>query len=114
MLQTQGQASNDSIKFIPLRNFKNSEYIGNISIGTPPQQIPVLYDTGSGNLLINSKLCKDEPCERFPQYDQALSSTVEEIGQSSHVQFGTGSIDSKLSRETIKIKDIELKHQAFG
>ena len=34
---------------------KASEYYGQVSVGSPPQTFLVVFDTGSGNLLLPSK-----------------------------------------------------------
>ncbi len=60
---------------MPLTNFKNSQYIGSIFIGNPPQKINVIFDTGSSNFWITSKLCKDPGCLMHNGYDSNLSKT---------------------------------------
>ena len=37
---------------IPIKNYQNSLYTGIISIGTPAQSFPMIFDTGSSSLLI--------------------------------------------------------------
>lgn len=65
------------------------EWFGNISIGTPPQIIPVVFDTGSESLEFTSTQCK-KTCKNQILFDVDASSTYVDGGQEQTLTFATG------------------------
>lgn len=60
---------------VVLNNFQNVQYFGNITIGTKSETMeeehfPAIYDTGSFELLVLSKLCSK--CKSYSQIDTPL------------------------------------------
>jgi len=61
------------------RKKASTEYYGLISVGTPAQKFAVVFDTGSGNLLIPGVHCKSLACRRHRRYDEAQSSSSQQL-----------------------------------
>jgi len=72
-------------------------YWGTIKMGTPAQDFKVIFDTGSGNLILPGASCDMPGCNPHKKYDPKKSSTaktvVNERGEgSTEISFGTGQI----------------------
>jgi len=93
-----------------------SEYFGKVQIGSPPQEFTVVFDTGSGNLLIPSKQCTDEACTSHKRFDAYKSSTAVDIAFADQpdkpvakggdrdvvtITFGTGDISGVFIKDNI-------------
>ncbi|KAF8070647.1 acid protease [Lyophyllum atratum] len=77
---------------IPLADFfkgTDLQWFGNISVGTPPQDITVVFDTGSSSLEFASTLC-GQACASQKQFDSSKSSTFVDGGRTSSITFSTG------------------------
>ncbi|OSX66049.1 hypothetical protein POSPLADRAFT_1166015 [Postia placenta MAD-698-R-SB12] len=65
------------------------QWFGNISVGTPPQTVAVIYDTGSYTLEIDGVQC-GAPCGSQPKFDPSLSATFVDLNENSTLVFETG------------------------
>ncbi|KAF8894062.1 acid protease [Infundibulicybe gibba] len=77
---------------IPLADFfkgTDLQWFGNISVGTPPQTVSVVFDTGSSSLEFASTLC-GSACASQVQFDSSKSSTFVDGGRTSSITFSTG------------------------
>jgi len=98
-----------------------SEYYGKVSIGSPPQDFVVVFDTGSGNLLLPSKQCQDEACKSHKRFDASLSTSAVDVAFADSpdkavdkggdrdvvtITFGTGEISGVFIKDTICIGSI--------
>ena len=81
----------DQRPHLPITNFLDAQYYGEISIGTPPQNFQVIFDTGSTNLWIPSNRCWSEPCWTHNTYKSEKSSTYKINGTSAKIKYGSGS-----------------------
>eukprot|EP00438_Fugacium_kawagutii_P020075 Skav223197 [mRNA] locus=scaffold3016:45088:47524:+ [translate_table: standard] len=85
-------------------------YWGSIRVGTPPQEFKVIFDTGSGNLILPTTACTSEGCARHKKYNPKDSSSASEVtnenGESStEITFGTGAITGDFYEDKFCIAD---------
>ena len=97
-----------------LTNFKNSQYVGVINVGTPPQNIDVIFDTGSSNFWITSSRCQDPGCLVHKSYDATKSITHQKVGTRVEVEFGSGVIEGVFCKDTVQIGHLKISNQDFG
>ena len=99
---------------IGLNNIKNTQYVGSIGIGTPPQMMNVIFDTGSANLWVTSSECDSDVCGMHASFDHSKSSTYKSNGEDVSVKFGTGNIDGYISVDDFHLGPLTVKKQMFG
>ena len=101
-------------RVIPLKNYKNTQYVGIIAIGQPPQEIPVIFDTGSGNLWVTSTLCKAYACSTHISYSRAKSKKFRRFGLGVQVTFGTGTVQGEINEDQFTLGQLVIPRQKFG
>lgn len=104
----------ESSILMKLTNFKNSQYIGKIQVGTPPQPIDIIFDTGSSNFWLTSTKCIDKACAKHKTYNSKRSSTYEKVGTRVEVEFGSGKVKGVFSRDDINFGPLKIINQQFG
>jgi len=95
------------------------DYVGEIQVGSPPQSFRVLFDTGSGDLIVPSKRCRESAaCHSHRTYDAGASKTSSQVAwldnatagpadawnrDTVHVAFGAGEAWGQLVRDRVCI-----------
>ncbi|KAM6218433.1 pepsin B [Rhynchocyon petersi] len=106
--------NNDAVAYEPITNYLDSFYFGQISIGTPPQNFLVLFDTGSSNLWVPSTYCQSQACSNHNRFNPNLSSTFRNNGQTYTLSYGSGSLSVVLEYDTVTVQNIVVNNQEFG
>ncbi|CAH8552301.1 unnamed protein product [Schistosoma rodhaini] len=99
-----------------LINYENFQYYGEISVGTPPQKLRVLFDTGSTDTWFASRNCwfLDIFCWMFSFYDSSKSSTYVADGSSFDVTYLDSNYSGFWSLDNIRIGSLVIRNQAFA
>ncbi|KAK0411847.1 hypothetical protein QR680_005876 [Steinernema hermaphroditum] len=101
-------------------DYYDNFYLGNITIGTPPQPFTIVLDTGSSNLWVINSKCQDQACQGYPgapakkRFNEDKSSTFKLDGQSFSIQYGSGSCEGVLGVDTLSFGGLTYATQKFG
>ncbi|XP_065206166.1 lysosomal aspartic protease-like [Planococcus citri] len=120
-VSTSGSGIRISLTREPLSLRRLYVYYGTVSIGTPPQEFQMIFETESSQLWVLSKSCNASVCENesIHLYDHKISTTYkqptkpncqEEIEQ---VYQGSGELTGFCSYDTITLHGVKLKNTEF-
>ncbi|EAA20561.1 pepsinogen A-related [Plasmodium yoelii yoelii] len=106
----------DNKVILPLQQLQDSQYVGSIQIGNPPQTIKPIFDTGSTNIWVVSTKCRDKTCLKVHRYNHKLSNTFKYYSPRTNldIMFGTGIIQGTIGIDTFKIGPFKIENQSFG
>ncbi|CAO3628912.1 unnamed protein product [Mucor hiemalis] len=110
---TSGGSSTEGTGSVPVvDDGSDLEYYGTVSIGTPPQNFKIDFDTGSSDLWIASTLCTS--CTSHTRYNSAKSSTYVKDGRKWSISYGDGSTASGvLAYDTVTLGGLAIKKQTI-
>eukprot|EP01138_Halocafeteria_seosinensis_P015702 gb/GECG01016023.1/.p1 GENE.gb/GECG01016023.1/~~gb/GECG01016023.1/.p1 ORF type:complete len:380 (+),score=52.63 gb/GECG01016023.1/:1-1140(+) len=97
---------------VPINNYQDAQYYGEISVGTPPQKFQVIFDTGSSNLWIPSTKCTN--CGSHPKYNHTASSTYHKNGTSFKIMYGSGPVSGFISNDDVTVGGLTVDGVDFA
>lgn len=104
-------------------DYFRSAYYGTIQVGTPAQNFTVVFDTGSGHLVLPSMYCHSSTCAVHNRYRRSASSTAKDIdydgnlvlpGQARDqitVSFGTGDVTGVFVEDIVCIRGEDMTEE---
>jgi len=100
-------------------SFKTS-YSGPIRVGQPAQEFRVVFDTGSGHVVLPAVECESEACLTHRRYNMTASQTTSAINVDGSlvlpgdlcdqvtIGFGTGEVTGEFVRERVCLGDVRV------
>mmetsp|Transcript_138120 Transcript_138120/g.335735 ORF Transcript_138120/g.335735 Transcript_138120/m.335735 type:complete len:495 (-) Transcript_138120:166-1650(-) len=73
--RTIARSGVQTYSFLHKKELQASEYFGEVALGAPAQRFRVVFDTGSGNLIVPSTDCAAAACRSHKRYDASQSET---------------------------------------
>ncbi|XP_027899179.1 nothepsin [Xiphophorus couchianus] len=95
-------------------NFMDAQYYGEISVGTPPQNFSVIFDTGSADLWVPSSYCVSQACALHRRFKAFESTTFHHDGRIFGIHYGSGHLMGVMGRDTVQIGEMTILNQEFG
>jgi len=90
-----------------------SAYYGTLKLGTPPVPFTVVFDTGSGHLVVPSTYCHSDTCRAHRRYRRSKSTSAVDVDHDGTVvppdqprdqitvSFGTGEVTGVFVEDTV-------------
>ncbi|KAG9124711.1 Type I transmembrane sorting receptor [Ceratobasidium sp. 392] len=99
----------------PLTDMNETLWAGPITIGTPPQDFLIDFDTGSADLWVPSSTCTAGGCKGHKSFDASKSSTVKPQSGNFSISYGDGSTSSgPIFSDTVTIAGLTANEQFFS
>jgi cathepsin E len=96
------QAMAPPILRIELENFDQMQFYGRVSVGSPPQEFRVIFDTGSSDVWLADTHC-DSCSAEARRYKASQSSTHAPTTDAFQLEYGSGTASGVLMRETLRL-----------
>ena len=94
---------------------KVGRYLAKLYVGTPPQEITALIDTGSTVFFITSIFChQNKDCKIEDYFNHEKSKTFSKINKNIKIQYSAGNLTGTLGNEDIVINNINVKNQTLA
>jgi len=98
---------------IIINDYMESQYFGEIGLGTPAQKFNVIFDTGSSDVWVPSASC-GKSCSGHPKYDHSNSSTYIPNGAPFDILYGSGPVSGYEDYDALTIGGLVVGKQQFA
>ena len=92
-------------------NYMNAQYTVPVQLGTPPQTVRAVPDTGSFELITSAAGC--DGCSPHAEYDSSKSSTFTARGEVVETHFGQGEVVSEAHYDKVRVGGLSVEKQSI-
>ncbi|XP_058161356.1 pepsin F-like [Dasypus novemcinctus] len=96
------------------RTYMDLVFVVTIGIGTPPQELDVLFDTGSNHLWVTSVFCNTSACANSNAFDPDLSSTYQYSHQLTYHEYLCGNVQAVVGHDVVQVSGLVIPSQSMG
>ncbi|KAH7481848.1 hypothetical protein KRP22_011189 [Phytophthora ramorum] len=100
------------ISQVPLHNFENDQYVGLVTVGTPPQSFRVLFDTGSSDAWLPDQSCST--CGDHARFVRHQSSSFQPTTETFRGIYGSGDSYGLVGIDGFTIGNYSVPELAFA
>ncbi|KAK3303659.1 aspartic peptidase domain-containing protein [Chaetomium strumarium] len=96
---------------------EGTRYGVEIEVGTPPQKVTLILDTGSPDTWVNPSCATANvpaDCRAFAQFDYTKSTSLNETGVEDILVYGIGNATIQYVYETVTIGSATIENQIIG
>lgn len=91
---------------------QDASYLATVNIGTPPQKMNVVLDTGSSDLWVATDQCTN--CiSATPLFQTSQSSSAQFSSSTVKLTYGSGAVAGNLAQDTVTMAGFNIPKQIF-
>jgi len=99
---------------VVINDYQDSQYYGTVQLGTPQQDLRVIYDSGSSNLWVSNIKPGIFSLSKHNWYDNSKSSSYVTNGTTFAIQYGSGPVAGEYSSDTMSIAGVDIEGYTFA
>ena len=108
-LRSNGQTN------LPIKDYTDTQYVAEVTLGNPPQSFMLVPDTGSSNVWVYSSSCYfSAPCYLHSTFSHRKSSTFKKDGHKFELNYGSGGVSGHWSKDEVDFAGLVATDFSFG
>ena len=99
---------------VPLVNFLSAQFYGEAQLGTPEQNLKIMFDTGSSNMFVLAPSCVGLACWGRTYYNYSQSNSFFLNGSLILLEFGSGNFTGFIGADKVSVGGLAAKDFSFA